>query len=121
MLKSLLDFVCSFQENLSTLNYASLAKRIANTASVNEDPKARLIRRLRAQVLDLVIITKMVHAMSENGLKSLILIRLFGSHDCNHVRCAFSNNSWRAPRKSWFSTTLHHNQVRNLHVTFSHL
>jgi hypothetical protein len=38
------------EENLSTLNYASLAKRISNTASVNEDPKTRLIRLLRKQV-----------------------------------------------------------------------
>ena len=38
------------QENISTLNYASLAKRITNVATINEDPKTRLIRQLRAQV-----------------------------------------------------------------------
>jgi hypothetical protein len=32
------------------LNYASLAKRINNTATVNEDPKTRLIRLLRKQI-----------------------------------------------------------------------
>jgi hypothetical protein len=50
----LLIHVCYFcgyvQENLSTLNYASLAKRISNTATVNEDPKTRLIRQLRKQI-----------------------------------------------------------------------
>ncbi len=39
-----------YEENLSTLNYASLAKRISNTATVNEDPKTRLIRQLRKQI-----------------------------------------------------------------------
>lgn len=38
------------EENLSTLNYAGLTKRIANNASINEDPKTALIKRLREEV-----------------------------------------------------------------------
>jgi hypothetical protein len=38
------------EENLSTLNYAGMAKKISNQASVNEDPQAALIRRLRAEI-----------------------------------------------------------------------
>lgn len=38
------------EENLSTLNYAGLTKRIANSASINEDPQTALIRKLRAEV-----------------------------------------------------------------------
>ena len=38
-----------FDENLSTLEYASRASCIANRVAVNEDPKSRLIRELRAQ------------------------------------------------------------------------
>ena len=40
----------SSKENISTLNYATLAQRISNVAVINEDPKTRLIRQLRAQV-----------------------------------------------------------------------
>ena len=38
------------EENLSTLNYAGLTKQISNNASINEDPKTALIRKLRAEV-----------------------------------------------------------------------
>ena len=38
-----------FDENLSTLEYASRASCIANRVAVNEDPKSKLIRELRAQ------------------------------------------------------------------------
>lgn len=38
-----------FDENLSTLEYASRASCISNRVAVNEDPKSRLIRELRAQ------------------------------------------------------------------------
>ena len=38
------------QETLSTLRYADRAKRIINHAVVNEDPNARIIRELRAEV-----------------------------------------------------------------------
>jgi len=37
-------------ENLSTLNYAAMAKRIRNTAKLNEDPKSAMIRKLKAEV-----------------------------------------------------------------------
>eukprot|EP01052_Picozoa_sp_SAG31_P021500 SAG31_NODE_1666_length_7581_cov_2.398022_3_plen_649_part_00 len=40
-------------ENNSTLEYASTAKRITNRAVVNEDANTRLIRKLRAQVVAL--------------------------------------------------------------------
>jgi kinesin family protein 13 len=40
----------NFEETLSTLRYADRAKRIINHAVVNEDPNARIIRELRAEV-----------------------------------------------------------------------
>ncbi|CAG9759456.1 unnamed protein product [Ceutorhynchus assimilis] len=40
----------NFEETLSTLRYADRAKRIVNHAVVNEDPNARMIRELRAEV-----------------------------------------------------------------------
>eukprot|EP00195_Chlamydomonas_chlamydogama_P000098 CAMPEP_0202918878 /NCGR_PEP_ID=MMETSP1392-20130828/74439_1 /ASSEMBLY_ACC=CAM_ASM_000868 /TAXON_ID=225041 /ORGANISM="Chlamydomonas chlamydogama, Strain SAG 11-48b" /LENGTH=371 /DNA_ID=CAMNT_0049612047 /DNA_START=68 /DNA_END=1180 /DNA_ORIENTATION=- len=39
-----------YEENLSTLDYASRTKRITNQVAVNEDPKTKLIRELRAEV-----------------------------------------------------------------------
>ncbi|XP_074655723.1 kinesin-like protein KIF14, partial [Tubulanus polymorphus] len=38
------------EETLSTLRYAKQARAIVNNAKVNEDPKARLIRELRAEI-----------------------------------------------------------------------
>ncbi|KAG2495498.1 hypothetical protein HYH03_006442 [Edaphochlamys debaryana] len=38
------------EENASTLDYAARARRITNQVAVNEDPKSRLIRELRAEV-----------------------------------------------------------------------
>ncbi|XP_050313761.1 kinesin-like protein KIF13A isoform X2 [Anthonomus grandis grandis] len=40
----------NYEETLSTLRYADRAKRIVNYAVVNEDPNARIIRELRAEV-----------------------------------------------------------------------
>jgi hypothetical protein len=40
----------NFEETLSTLRYADRAKRIVNQPIVNEDPNARIIRELRAEV-----------------------------------------------------------------------
>ena len=40
----------NFEETLSTLRYAYRAKMIVNHAVVNEDPNARIIRELRAEV-----------------------------------------------------------------------
>ena len=40
----------NFEETLSTLRYADRAKRIVNHAVVNEDPNARIIRELRAEI-----------------------------------------------------------------------
>jgi kinesin family protein 13 len=40
----------NYEETLSTLRYADRAKRIVNHAKVNEDPRARIIRELRAEV-----------------------------------------------------------------------
>ena len=40
----------NYEETLSTLRYASRAKNIVNRASVNEDPNAELIRRLKQEV-----------------------------------------------------------------------
>ena len=40
----------NYEETLSTLRYADRAKRIVNHAVVNEDPNARIIRELRAEI-----------------------------------------------------------------------
>ena len=40
----------NFEETLSTLRYADRAKQIINHAVVNEDPNAKIIRELRAEV-----------------------------------------------------------------------
>eukprot|EP00762_Andalucia_godoyi_P008077 ANDGO_02152.mRNA.3 Kinesin-related protein 1 len=40
----------NFDETLSTLRYADRAKQIKNNATVNEDPNAKLIRDLRAEI-----------------------------------------------------------------------
>jgi hypothetical protein len=39
-----------YEENLSTLEYARQAGRITNQVTMNEDPRTRLIRELRAEV-----------------------------------------------------------------------
>ena len=39
-----------YEENLSTLEYASLAAKITNKVVVNEDPRTKLIRELRQEV-----------------------------------------------------------------------
>lgn len=41
------------QETLSTLRYADRAKQIKNKAVVNEDPNAKLIKQLRAEIDEL--------------------------------------------------------------------
>ena len=43
----------NFEETLSTLRYADSAKRIKNHAVVNEDPNARMIRELKAELAQL--------------------------------------------------------------------
>lgn len=50
MLATLSPAEDNFEETLSTLRYADRAKRITNHAVVNEDPNARLIRELKAEV-----------------------------------------------------------------------
>ena len=40
----------NYEETLSTLRYADRAKRITNHAVINEDPNAKIIRELRAEV-----------------------------------------------------------------------
>ena len=39
-----------YEENLSTLDYASLASRITNKIAINEDHRAKLIRELRLEI-----------------------------------------------------------------------
>eukprot|EP00444_Apocalathium_aciculiferum_P065100 CAMPEP_0183580390 /NCGR_PEP_ID=MMETSP0371-20130417/145583_1 /TAXON_ID=268820 /ORGANISM="Peridinium aciculiferum, Strain PAER-2" /LENGTH=61 /DNA_ID=CAMNT_0025790959 /DNA_START=1 /DNA_END=182 /DNA_ORIENTATION=- len=39
-----------WEENLSTLQYASQASNIKNTPSINLDPKDRLIQKLQGQL-----------------------------------------------------------------------
>ena len=43
----------NYEETLSTLRYADSAKRIKNHAVVNEDPNARMIRELKAELAQL--------------------------------------------------------------------
>ncbi|GET87142.1 kinesin K39, putative [Leishmania tarentolae] len=43
----------NYEETLSTLRYASRARDIVNVAQVNEDPRARRIRELEAQMADM--------------------------------------------------------------------
>ena len=43
----------NYDETMSTLRYAASAKKIVNKASVNEDPNAKIIRALRAEVEEL--------------------------------------------------------------------
>jgi kinesin family protein 13 len=50
MLATLSPAEDNLEETLSTLRYADRAKRITNHAVVNEDPNARLIRELKAEV-----------------------------------------------------------------------
>ena len=57
----------NFEETLSTLRYADRAKRIINHAVVNEDPNARIIRELRAEVDALKEMLK--HATQPDVLK----------------------------------------------------
>ncbi|KAF5841820.1 P-loop containing nucleoside triphosphate hydrolase protein [Dunaliella salina] len=40
----------ALEENISTLEYAARAKRVTNQVTINEDPKTRVIRELRAEV-----------------------------------------------------------------------
>lgn len=40
----------NYEETLSTLRYADRAKRIVCKAVINEDPNAKLIRELKAEV-----------------------------------------------------------------------
>ena len=40
----------NYEESMSTLRYADRAKRIVNHAVINEDPNAKLIRDLKAEV-----------------------------------------------------------------------
>lgn len=40
---------CNYAESLSTLRYASRAKKIVNKPTVNEDPHVKLIRELREE------------------------------------------------------------------------
>ena len=43
----------NYEETLSTLRYADRAKKIVNHAIINEDPNAKVIRELRAEVEEL--------------------------------------------------------------------
>jgi hypothetical protein len=39
-----------WEENSSTLQYATMAQRIANKPSVNEDPRVKMIRELQKEI-----------------------------------------------------------------------
>lgn len=56
----------NYEETLSTLRYADRAKRIVNHAVINEDPNARIIRELRAEVD--MLREQLKHATQQDGV-----------------------------------------------------
>ena len=75
----------NFEETLSTLRYADRAKRIINHAVVNEDPNARIIRELRAEV----------DALKEMLKHATVSLRLKSVHYKNKVaRSSFLSKLW---------------------------
>ena len=65
----------NYEETLSTLRYADRAKRIINHAVVNEDPNARIIRELRAEVDALKEMLK--HATVRLEIRNVVLRHLY--------------------------------------------
>ena len=65
----------NYEETLSTLRYADRAKRIINHAVVNEDPNARIIRELRAEVDALKEMLK--HATVRLQIRNVVLRYLY--------------------------------------------
>lgn len=65
----------NYEESLSTLRYADRAKRIVNHAMINEDPNAKIIRELRAEV-----------EMLRSLLKEQTVIHLMKKPNCNSLR-----------------------------------
>ena len=65
----------NYEETLSTLRYADRAKRIINHAVVNEDPNARIIRELRAEVDALKEMLK--HATVRLEIENVVLRYLY--------------------------------------------
>lgn len=70
MLATISPTLQHFEETLSTLRYAKQARSIINIARVNEDPKARLIRELRAEIEKLRVQTGIV---SEDVISSSLV------------------------------------------------
>ena len=64
----------NFEETLSTLRYADRAKRIINHAVVNEDPNARIIRELRAEVDALKEMLKHAAVSYEKNMKWFFIL-----------------------------------------------
>ena len=64
----------NFDETLSTLRYADRAKRIRCHAVVNEDPNAKLVRELRAEVdrLKHLLISANPDLMLDKSLKECV-------------------------------------------------
>ena len=50
MISTISPSIDNYEETLSTLRYADRAKRIVNSAVVNEDPNAKTIRELREEL-----------------------------------------------------------------------
>lgn len=57
----------NYEETLSTLRYADRAKRIKNTATVNENPQDRLIRQLREENNNLKVLVGSTSQMAASG------------------------------------------------------
>ena len=62
----------NYEETLSTLRYADSAKRIVCHAVVNEDPSARIIRELRAELESLKERLKVRYHSINDGSSSVI-------------------------------------------------
>ena len=79
----------NYEETLSTLRYADRAKRIINHAVVNEDPNARIIRELRAEVDALKEMLKHAAVSYEKNMKNCkmtFFFLLFFSF-CSNQKC----------------------------------
>ena len=80
----------NYEETLSTLRYADRAKRIINHAVVNEDPNARIIRELRAEVDALKEMLKHAAVSYEKNMKNYKMVFFFLTfffRFCSNQKC----------------------------------
>ena len=61
----------NYAESLSTLNFANRAKNIKTRAIVNEDPKDRLIKELKAEIDRLKMLDDPSQTLSDEEIEQL--------------------------------------------------